>query len=70
MPQTKSCECRKVLSLIVEDEMLNEEDFKIALHRTLESTRESLNYASPEERDMQWELLYEKLLTIFRSMNP
>lgn len=50
--------------------MLNEEDFKISLQKTLDSTRESLNYCPPEERDMQWDLLYEKLLAIFRSMNP
>lgn len=50
--------------------MLNEEEFKIALHRTLESTRESLQYSPPEEQDMHWEVLYEKLLAVFRSMNP
>lgn len=53
-----------------EGTMLNEEDFKIALSRTLESTRESLRYSPPEEQDMHWEVLYEKLLAIFRSMNP
>lgn len=50
--------------------VLNEEEFKIALDRTLKSTRESLQYAPPEEQDMHWENLYEKLLAIFRSMNP
>lgn len=50
--------------------MLNEEDFKIALQRTLESTRESLQYSPPEQQDAHWDVLYEKLLAIFRSMNP
>jgi hypothetical protein len=50
--------------------MLNEEEFKIALSKTLESSRESLEHSAPEALDMQWELLYEKLLALYRSMNP
>lgn len=50
--------------------MMNEEEFKIALKATLDSTRDSLNYAPPENQDMQWDMLYEKLLAIFRSFNP
>lgn len=50
--------------------MLNEEEFKIALQHTLKSTRESLAYGSPEMQDTHWEVLYEKLLALFRSMNP
>jgi hypothetical protein len=50
--------------------MLNEEEFKIALKKTLDSTRESLTYGAPEMQDMHWDVLYEKLLSIFRSMNP
>lgn len=50
--------------------MLNEEDFKIELKKTLDSTRESLIYSAPEVQDMHWDVLYERLLAIFRSMNP
>lgn len=50
--------------------MLNEEEFKIALKRTLDSSRESVENSAPEAQDMHWELLYEKLLALFRSMNP
>lgn len=53
-----------------DDTMLNEEEFKIELKRTLDSTRDSLNYAAPEMQDMHWDVLYEKLFSLFRSMNP
>lgn len=51
-------------------ELLNEDDFKLALKKTLDSTRESVTYGAPEAQDMHWEVLYEKLLSLFRSMNP
>lgn len=57
-------------SKVGEDIVLNEEDFKVELKKTLDSTRESLAYGAPEVHDMHWEVLYEKLLAIFRSMNP
>ena len=70
MQPRRSCKCQGASNPILEDELLNEEEFKIALSRTLESTRDSLKYSPPEEQDMHWEVLYEKLLAIFRSMNP
>lgn len=50
--------------------LLNEEEFKIELKRNLDSARESLAYSAPEVQDMHWEVLYEKLLALYRSMNP
>lgn len=50
--------------------LLNEEEFKIELKRTIDSTRESIVYSAPEVQDMHWEMLYEKLLSLYRSMNP